>query len=122
MKKFIVCFVLIAGTLSVYSQTQIKLEDAKNHIGDSVTVCGKVYSARFVSNATNEPTFLNLGAKYPDQLLTIVIWSDVRKQFKGNPEDIFLNKEICVTGKVELFRDKPQIVIKKLGGIKTQNL
>jgi len=109
-------FFLILSTLPCLltcSQTQIKLDEVKDHIGDSVTVCGKVYSARFVSDATNQPTFLNLGAAYPNQLLTVVIWGDVRKQFKVYPEDTFIQKEVCITGKIELYKDKPQIVIKQ---------
>jgi DNA/RNA endonuclease YhcR with UshA esterase domain len=114
MRRTILLFcVLFLCLSSVYSQDTIKLEDVKNKVGDSVTVCGKVYNARFVSNATNEPTFLNVGAAYPNQLLTIVIWGTIRKQFTGNPEDIFLNKEICITGRIELYKEKPQIVIKE---------
>jgi hypothetical protein len=93
MKKFLFNIFFVTFSITTFSQTQIKLEDAKNHIGDSAIVCGKVYSARFVSDATNEPTFLNLGASYPNQLLTVVIWGDVRKQFIRNPEDIFFQKK-----------------------------
>ena len=102
---------------AIHSQDTIKLADVKNKVGDSVTVCGKVFNARFVSNATNEPTFLNIGAAYPNQLLTVVIWGDMRKQFKGNPEDLFLNKEVCITGKIELYKEKPQVVIKQMSQI-----
>lgn len=96
-----------------HSQTAINLEGVHQHVGDSVTVCGKVYSGRYLESANNSPTFLNIGAKYPDQLLTALIWNDVRKQLGGKPEDDYNNKEICISGKVELYKDKPQIVIKK---------
>ena len=59
----------------------------------------------------DKPTFINLGAAYPNQLLTVVIWEDVRKQFEKSPEELYQNKTICVTGKIELFLDGPQIVI-----------
>ncbi|TMI63655.1 MAG: DNA-binding protein [Bacteroidetes bacterium] len=122
MQRIILLFCSLFLCLSsIYSQDTIKLEDAKNKVGDSVTVCGKVFNARFVSNATNEPTFLNIGAAYPNQLLTVVIWGDIRKQFNGNPEDIFLNKEICITGKIELYKEKPQIVIKNKSQISCSN-
>jgi len=100
------------------SQTNIKLEDLKSHIGDSVTVCGKVYSVRYLESSNNTPTFLNIGAKYPDQLLTVVIWGDARKEFTGKPEDDYTNKEVCIIGKVELYKDKPQIVIRKANQLK----
>ena len=65
-----------------------------------------------MENAKGQPTLINLGAAYPNQLLTVVIWEDLRKQFDKTPEELFKDKEICITGKIELYRDKPQIVIR----------
>ena len=101
---------LIAGIIN--GQSVIKLDSIKQHIGDSVTVCGKVYGGLYLENAKNSPTLLNIGANYPNQLLTVVIWGDVRKDFTVKPEEDFANKEICITGKVELFKEKAQIVIR----------
>lgn len=98
---------------AAFNQTIIKLEDVPQHVGDSVTVCGKVYSARYMDGAKNKPTFLNVGAAYPNQVLTVVIWDTVRQQFNGKPEALFANKEICITGRIELYNNKPQIVIDK---------
>lgn len=109
--------ILIAIGLFVYSlvnsQTVIKLEDVRQHIGDSVTVCGKVYNARYIESANNSPTFLNLGATYPNQLLTVVIWGEVRKNFISKPEEVFLNKNVCIIGKVEIYKDRPQVILRK---------
>ncbi len=41
----------------------------------------------------------------------MVIWGDARKQFSNKPEEYYIGKTVCVTGKIELYRDKPQIVI-----------
>ena len=56
-------------------------------------------------------TFLNVGGNYPKAPLTLVIWNDVRKQFKYMPEVIFKGKAICSYGKIILYKDKPEIVI-----------
>lgn len=112
MKKAIHAFLFFSLPFFTFSQHTIKLEDVKYHIGDSVTVCGKVYSARFMENSKNTPTFLNLGAAFPNQLLTVVIWGDVRNKMENKPEVYFNNKEVCITGKIELYKEKPQIVIK----------
>ncbi len=117
MKKV---FALLLGVnlgLLSYSQTVIKLDDVNKHIGDSVKVCGKVYGIRQVATAKNEPTFINLGGAFPNQLLTVVIWNDVRKTFEKAPEELFKDKEICVVGKVELFRERPQIVLREKGQV-----
>jgi len=55
--------------------------------------------------------FLNVGGNYPDAPFTLVIWNDVRKQFKHIPGDIFKGKAVCIYGKIILYKDKPEIVI-----------
>lgn len=98
---------------SAYSQTTIALENVSKHVGDSVKVCGVVRGGRFLEQTKNSPTLLNVGAAFPNQLLTVVIWSDVRKQFEQAPEELFKDKEICIVGKVELYKEKPQIVLRR---------
>lgn len=112
MKKLFtsVLSLLIATTLS--AQTSIKLEDVSKHIGDSVTVCGKVAGMRYFENSNNKTTLLNIGAKHPDQLLTVVIWENVRARFASKPEDL-QDKEICITGRISVYKEKIQIVIEK---------
>lgn len=111
-----VLFFLSSGSAS--SQTVIQLSDVNKHIGDSVTVCGKVSGGRFLETAKNTPTFINLGDAFPNHTLTIVIWSDVRKQFEKAPEELFKDKEVCVTGRVELFRERAQIVLRRKEDLK----
>ena len=41
--------------------TNIKAEDAAQHIGDSVTVCAKVFTARYLDRSKGKPTLLNPG-------------------------------------------------------------
>ena len=58
------------------------------------------------------PTFINIGGKYPDQLLTIVIWGNIREKLGYAPEDKkYTGGMAVITGKVELYKGKPQIVI-----------
>jgi hypothetical protein len=44
-------------------------------------------------------------------LLTIVIYGNNRNLFSEAPESFFKEKEICVSGKIVLYKEKPQIVI-----------
>jgi DNA/RNA endonuclease YhcR with UshA esterase domain len=111
--KYLSALLLSLFFLSSYGQKQIKLEELKDHIGDSVEVKGKISGVRYLETAKNTPTFINIGGVYPNQLLTVVIWGDVRKQLDYAPEDKkFAGGMAIVTGKVELYKDKPQIVIK----------
>jgi hypothetical protein len=42
-----------------------------------------------------------------------VIWGEKRKFFDYKPEKDLKEREVCVTGKIELLKDKPVIVIEK---------
>lgn len=99
-----------AGTLQ--AQTVIKLEEVSKHIGDSVTVCGLVADMRYFENSNRQPTLLNIGAKHPDAPLTVVIWGTTRALFTTKIEDL-LNKNICITGRIILYKEKPEIIIDK---------
>jgi DNA/RNA endonuclease YhcR with UshA esterase domain len=112
MKSFLLVIAFFLYSFTADCQISIKLEDVNKHIGDSVTVCGKVYTARYLENANNKPTFLNIGAAFPHQLLTVVIWGEQRKEWEGKPEELYKGKEICITGKLELYNEKPQLIIK----------
>jgi hypothetical protein len=106
--------ILLALTLSfvAFAQKEIPLEEVANHIGDSVTVRSKIKGVRYVPSAVNSPTFINLGGPYPRQTLTIVIWGEVRKKLGYVPEQKPYSDGVAkVSGKIELFRGKPQIVI-----------
>jgi hypothetical protein len=98
-------------TSAAFAQKEIKLEEVDKHVGDSVTVSGKVYGGRHFPNGEGAPTLLNLGAAYPNQLLTVVIRGTARKEFSGVPERDLQDQEIRVSGKVDLYKGKPQIVV-----------
>ncbi|CAN5217017.1 hypothetical protein BH09BAC6_BH09BAC6_35900 [soil metagenome] len=112
MKPLVISLLSLFSSVAVTAQTNIKLEEAGKHIGDSVTVCGKVADLRYFENSKNKPTLLNMGAKHPDELLTLVIWEDARALFTTKIEDL-MDKEICVTGRIILYKEKPEIVIEK---------
>lgn len=111
MKIVVFLCVLVALSFSARSQVKIELTEVSKHVGDSVEVRGKVYTARYFADSKNTPTLLNLGAGYPNQLLTVVIYGDARKEFDTAPEVLFKDQTIKVIGKIELYKDRPQIVI-----------
>jgi len=90
--------------------SDVTLDNLKEHIGESVHVCGKVYGTKYLTTAKNAPTFINIGAAYPNSPLTLLIWQDVRSNFSYTPDSLD-GKDICVTGKLELYKGKPEIVV-----------
>lgn len=113
MKKLF-SILAIMGVLNAYSQTEIKINEISSHIGDSIKVNIKIYGGKFLSQSNGKPTLLNAGAKYPDALLTLFIGLEVRNKFSTPPEEMFVDKEVTVTGKIILFKNKPEIIIYKL--------
>lgn len=109
---------LAAGFLKAYAVNRERFAvptvgptDAVNHVGDSVRVCGKIFSGRYLSATDGKPTLLNMGAAYPAQPLTVVIWGNNRKAFRPDPEEFYKNKEVCIEGRITTYRDKAQIVV-----------
>ena len=119
MRSLLFTLVSLFCIVSARAQTSIKLDEVSKHIGDSVTVCGKVADMRYFENSNNKPTLINMGAKHPNGLLTLVIWEKTRALFNGKVEDL-MDKEICVTGRIILYKEKPEIIIEQPGQVVIQ--
>lgn len=96
----------------------IKPEDAAKHVGQLVTVCGKIFGGKYLESSKGKPTMLNMGAAYPKQPLTIIIWDDLRSKLHYKPEEKWLNKQVCISGKVMMYKGKLEIVIDSEAQIK----
>jgi len=106
--------IIIAALVCIaFAQEQsIASDKAIDYVGEYVTVCGEVVSAHFASRSRGKPTFLNIDEPYPRQTFTVVIWGNNRNKFGGNPENTLLWKDVCVTGRVEIFRGVAQVTAK----------
>src|SRR5262245_38957530 len=110
MKQAICLLALFAiSAASSASPDKITPAQAKDHVGKRATVCGVVASANFAARSSGQPTFLNLDEPYPRHIFTAVIWIEDRAKF-GKPETL-KGRRVCVSGLVEDYRGKPQIVL-----------
>ena len=103
--------VLAIAVAPIGAQT-VSAADAKNHIGEKATVCGKVASERTATSSRGEPTFINLDAAYPNQVFTILVWGDDRKNVGELPPE---GSRVCATGLVQDYHGVPEIVVKSSG-------
>lgn len=101
----------LAGFASANGQS-LSAADAKNHVGEKATVCGKVASERTATSSRGEPTFINLDAAYPNQIFTILIWGENRQNVGTLPQEGFL---VCATGTIQEYRGVPEIVVRNAG-------
>lgn len=87
----------------------ISANDAKSHIGQKSTVCGTVTGERTATRSRGEPTFINLDARYPNQIFTILIWAEDRANVGSLPADA---SHVCATGLIQEYRGIPEIVVR----------
>ena len=92
------------------AQKKLIASEAKDHVGETATVCGNVVSTRYAASTKGQPTFLNLDKPYPNQIFSIVIWGSNRSKF-GRPEVDYAGKRICVTGKITEYRGVPEVAV-----------
>jgi hypothetical protein len=114
----ILCFAL--PCIAQEQTAHLTAAEAKNHMGETATVCGLVASAHFAEKAKGLPTFMNLDMPYPQQIFTIVIWGTDRPKF-GNPERTYRDENVCVSGKITSHRGIPEIIINTPAQIRIQN-
>ena len=114
----VLAFVLLTTSLSVAQKTFTAVQ-AKDHIGEQGTVCGKVVSTRYAESSRGKPTFLNFDQPYPNQIFTMLIWGSDRTKFE-EPETKYRGKQICVTGKISDYKGTPEIIASEPSQVKVQ--
>ena len=116
-RSVITSLVLLLFAFCTAAQTnKITAAEAKDHVGETRTVCGKVASTHFATGSKGQPTFLNLDEPYPKEVFTILIWGSDRAKF-GAPETKYKDARVCVTGKITSHREKPEIIATEPGQI-----
>jgi DNA/RNA endonuclease YhcR with UshA esterase domain len=111
--------VILLSVSPALAQKTLTATEAKGHIGEQATVCGKVVSTRYAESSRGSPTFLNFDQPYPNQVFTLLIWGSDRSKF-GDPETSYRGKRICITGKLTLFKGVPEVVASEPAQIKVK--
>jgi len=107
MKALVILFAALCAH-SLGAADTIPAAQAKDHVGQTATVCGKVAGTRYLDSANRQPTFLNFDKPYPDNSFTAIIFGENRAKF-GKPEQDYLQKDVCVTGEIKDYNGKPEI-------------
>ena len=104
--QIMVAAVLCLGAGSAMAQT-ISPQDAQSRIGQTVTVEGVVED--IAHPGISQLTLLDIGAKYPNQMLTAVIYAGNVGKFPG--ADALKGAMVDITGPVTEYQGKAQIVL-----------
>jgi DNA/RNA endonuclease YhcR with UshA esterase domain len=97
---------LPGGNFSGATPTPIAAADAAGHIGTYASVTGNVAAVDASSGGT---LFLDLGAAYPNESLTAVIFPRNRSRFPSLAD--LQGRTIQLTGRIESYRGRPEIVL-----------
>ena len=100
---------LIGWVVGAHAAT-LSPEEAAKHVGENVTVCGVVAAAKYAAQSRGGPTFLDFGKPYPNAIFTALILGGDRAKF-GTPEKTLQGKQVCVTGEIQLYQGKPEIIL-----------
>lgn len=91
---------------------EIPWNEARNHIGEQGTVVGPVAGTKWASSSNGQPTFINIGADYPNSnRFTVVIWIQNRGNFSPPPEIMYAGKTIAVTGTIQDYQGTAEIEV-----------
>ncbi len=90
----------------------IPSKEAKDHIGDSVNVTGFVADVYL----SDKVAYLNFGNKFPKNEFTCAIFSSKFPEFSDLTS--YKGKFVTVTGKISIFKNKPQMILELPAQIK----
>ena len=102
-----ICAASIVAQSSTYSPGE-----AAKHVGETATITGTVDG---VHQSGKGNIFLNMGGTYPNQAFTASITARSASKFR-NPQQ-YEGRIVAVSGKITLYRGKPEIIVTSLSQI-----
>jgi len=85
-------FSLLLAFSTAAQTNKITAAEAKDHVGEIRTVCGKVVSTHYASGSKGQPTFLNLDEPYPKEVFTILIWATIARNSERPKRNIRMRR------------------------------
>jgi DNA/RNA endonuclease YhcR with UshA esterase domain len=113
-----ICLALLLDAVVALAMAQTPIytaADAAKHVDEIATITGTVNS---VHQAGKGNIFVNIGGKYTNQVFTAFIPSSSAADF-SNPQQ-FEGKTVAVSGKIELYHGKPEIIVTNVSQIIAQ--
>jgi len=110
-RRLLAIGVVLAGSVAAGKAEPLPPDQAAKHAGETATVCGVVAAAKFAAQVRGGTTFLDFDKPYPNSTFSALIFASDRAKF-GAPEKTAQGKDLCVTGKIEMYQGKPQIILK----------
>lgn len=113
MKTFFLLFVAETLSFNAISQTWIKVEEAAKHKGQVINLVGLVSHVQHVKDRQRYITLTGLGGKNSNHSLTLIVKDPVYPTGEETLDTSYLNQYVQVSGRIKMYKGKPQIVISK---------
>lgn len=111
MQRIMIVLFIITTGFSLYCQKIITIDSIDNNLGQHVMICQKVVDT-FRGTGENKISYLNFGAKFPNNTFSVVIFPKDLPKFPFDPVVEYKDRNICVQGMISFYKEKPQIVVK----------
>lgn len=106
--------------LGASCENPVPWRDAGSFTGRWIAVSGPVAEITQSEKSRGAPTWINIGARYPDQnRLTLVIWEDERHLFQSIIPNIG-SHVVCALGEVSTYKGIAQIELRSIDQLVTQ--
>ncbi len=90
----------------------ITAAQAREHDGETATVCGVAQNEHTATTTRGKPTFIDLDSAFPYQIFSILVWDEDRPSVGELPRT---GSRVCVTGMINYYHGVPRIVVKNGG-------
>ena len=103
---FLAAWLLFA---SIGQGQTITAAQAREHDGETATVCGVAQNEHTASTTRGKPTFIDLDSSFPYQIFSILVWDEDRPNVGELPHT---GSKVCVTGLITYYHGVPRITVK----------
>lgn len=109
---FTLVIAIWAGQEYSIAQCVVPADSVSTKVGEYCTVVGKVVSVFQSNKSDTKPVYLNFEKPYPNQVFEVVIFPGDIRQFAKHPKELYEGREVKVSGVIELYKSRPQIIVK----------
>ena len=117
-RKFNLLVALLGLSLSSFANQTISPKEAAKHVGEKVSICGKVTGGKAPGSNSSKSTILQLVDQSNGSTINVVIRLDDRKNFSYKPEEYLYAKQVCITGTIVENNGRTELIVNRPGEIR----
>gem|GEM_PF-3184844 len=111
--KLLLIAAILACAISSNAQKEVKLDELKEYIGNSVKVHGKISGVKYSSNSKQKSMLIYVADEDSKPVLTVFIPANVLNKLHIRPSLADAGNIILVSGKLEGHKGKTRINLKE---------